>query len=53
MNLYRLNTKNKNMNLHCGFYILFIDNQKKKTNQINIYFQVFSSLMISFITNLD
>jgi hypothetical protein len=41
MNFYELNTKNKDINLHCGFYILFIHNQTKKINQMNIYFQPF------------
>jgi hypothetical protein len=31
MNLYKLNTKNKNINLHIIFYILLIHNQRKKT----------------------
>jgi hypothetical protein len=29
MKLYKLNAKNKNMNLHSKFYILFINNQRK------------------------
>jgi hypothetical protein len=37
MNLYKLNTKNKNMNLHRRFYILFIHNQRKKAkNNIQV-----------------
>jgi hypothetical protein len=28
MNLYKLNAKNKNTNLHRGFYILFVRNKK-------------------------
>jgi hypothetical protein len=34
MNLYKLNTKNKNTNLHSRFYILFIHNQRKKTKKL-------------------
>jgi hypothetical protein len=33
MNLYKLNAKNKNINLHSRFYILFIHNQRKKTKK--------------------
>jgi hypothetical protein len=31
MNLYKVNVKNKNINLYCTFYILFIRNQRKTT----------------------
>jgi hypothetical protein len=34
MNLYKLNTKNKNINLHNRFYILLIHNQRKKTKKL-------------------
>jgi hypothetical protein len=30
MDLYKLNAKNKNTNLHSGFYPIFIHNQRKK-----------------------
>jgi hypothetical protein len=35
MNLYKLNVKNKNMNLYNGFYILFIRNQRKKIKMVS------------------
>jgi hypothetical protein len=31
MKFYKVNAKNKNMNLHSGFYILFICNQRKRS----------------------
>jgi hypothetical protein len=36
MNIYKLNAKNKNTNLHRRIYILFIHNQRKKTKKIDI-----------------
>jgi hypothetical protein len=33
MNLYKLDVKNKNTNLYCRFYILFIRNQRKMTKK--------------------
>jgi hypothetical protein len=33
-NLYKFNAKNKNTNLHCRFYIVFVHNQSKKTKQL-------------------
>jgi hypothetical protein len=36
MNLYKPNTKNKNINLHNRFYVLLIHNQRKKTKKIDI-----------------
>jgi hypothetical protein len=36
MNLYKLNAKNKNMNLRSRFYILFIRNKKDQKNDIRI-----------------
>jgi hypothetical protein len=36
MNLYKLNTKNKFINLHSRFYILLIHNQRKKTKKTDI-----------------
>jgi hypothetical protein len=47
MNLYKFNAINKNMNLHCRFYILFICNQRNKTKnniRISIRFRPISSL---------
>ena len=34
MNLYKLDVKNKNTNLYCRFYILFIRNQRKTTKKL-------------------
>jgi hypothetical protein len=34
MNLYKLNVKNKNTNLYCRLYILFIRNQRKTTKKL-------------------
>jgi preprotein translocase subunit YajC len=34
MNLYKINTKNKNINLYSRFYILLIRNQRKKTKKL-------------------
>jgi hypothetical protein len=34
MNLYKLDVKNKNINLYCRFYILFIHNQRKTTKKL-------------------
>jgi hypothetical protein len=31
MNINMLNTKNKNINLHSKFYMLFVRNRRKKT----------------------
>jgi hypothetical protein len=45
MNLYKLNAKNKNMNLHSGFYILFIRiHRKRQAIRIITIFILFSSL---------
>jgi hypothetical protein len=44
MDLYKLNAKNKNMNLYIRFYILFIHNkikrQKKIDTRISIHFHL-------------
>jgi hypothetical protein len=45
MNLYKLNAKNKNMNLHSRFYILFIHNQRKRPKNWYSNKYPFSSLM--------
>jgi hypothetical protein len=37
MNLYKLNGKNKNINLHSRFYILFIHNKKDQKIDIQIF----------------
>jgi hypothetical protein len=37
MKLYKLNTQNKNINLHSRFYIIFIRNQKKKTQKLPVF----------------
>jgi hypothetical protein len=34
MNLYKVDVKNKNTNLYCRFYILFIHNQTKTTKKL-------------------
>jgi hypothetical protein len=34
MNIYKLNIKKKNMNLHNRFYILFIHSQTKKVTKM-------------------
>jgi hypothetical protein len=34
MNLYKLDVKNKNTNLYCRLYILFISNQRKTTKKL-------------------
>jgi hypothetical protein len=36
MNLYKLNNKNKNINLHSRFYILLIHNKKDQKTDIRI-----------------
>jgi hypothetical protein len=45
MNLYKLNVKNKKMNLHSILYILFICKQRKKTRKL------ISELVSVFIPN--
>jgi hypothetical protein len=34
MKLYKITAKNKDINLHSRFYILFIHNQRKKTKNL-------------------
>jgi hypothetical protein len=44
MNLNKLDVKNKNTNLYCIFYILFIRNQRKNRLPNKYRFRPFSSL---------
>jgi hypothetical protein len=34
MNVYKFNDKNKNINLHSRFYIIFINNKRKETKKL-------------------
>jgi hypothetical protein len=52
MNLYKLNTKNKNTNLHRGLYILFVRN-KKIGIWISIYFITTIRISIYYIMRQD
>ena len=47
MNLNKLDVKNKNTNLYCIFYILFIRNQRKNWLPNKYRFRPFSSLGLS------
>jgi hypothetical protein len=46
MNLNKLDVKNKNTNLYCIFYILFIRNQRKTTKKLITEYILFSTVFI-------
>ena len=52
MNLNKLDVKNKNTNLYCIFYILFIRNQRKNWLPNKYRFRPFSSLVLGSLKSI-
>jgi hypothetical protein len=50
MNLNKMDVKNKNTNLYCIFYILFIHNQRKTTKKLITEKIPFPTVFISLMS---